>query len=63
MDDILVIKKGIFEEHLQQLSEVFRRCQKANLKLNAEKFIFVLNEIEYLGYIVTPDGVKPNQKN
>jgi hypothetical protein len=62
IDDILVIKKGTFEEHLQQLNEVLRRCQKANIKLNAEKCSFGLNEIDYLGYIVTPEGVKPNPK-
>ena len=62
MDDILVIKRGTFEEHLQQLEEVLRRCQRANIKLNAEKCSFGLNEIDYLGYIVTPEGVKPNPK-
>ena len=37
IDDILVIKKGSFSEHLEQLEEIFRRCQKANLQLNADK--------------------------
>lgn len=62
IDDILVVKNGKFEEHLLQLEEVFRRCQKTNLKLNAEKCRFGLNEIDYLGYIVTPEGIKPNPK-
>ena len=62
IDDILVIKRGSFDEHLQQLEEVFDRCQKAGLKMNAEKCRFGLNEIDYLGYIVTPNGIKPNPK-
>ena len=62
IDDILVIKKGSFKEHLEQLEEIFRRCQNTNLKLNAEKCRFGLNEIDYLGYIVTPEGIKPNPK-
>ena len=62
LDDILVIKKGTFSQHLTQLEEVFRRCLNSNLKLNADKCSFGLNEIEYLGYIVTPQGVKPNPK-
>ena len=62
MDDILVIKRGTFQEHLEQLQEVLQRCQKANIKLNAEKCSFGLNEIDYLGYIITPNGVKPNPK-
>ena len=39
-----------------------RRCQKANLQLNADKCSFGINEINYLGYIVTPEGVKPDPK-
>jgi len=62
IDDILVFKKGSFEEHLEQLDEVFRRCKKTGLKMNAEKCRFGLNEIDYLRYIVTPTGVKPNPK-
>ena len=62
IDDILVINKGSFQNHLEQLEEVFRRCQKMNLKMNADKCRFGLNEIDYLGYIVTPEGIKPNPK-
>ena len=62
IDDILVVKKGSFDGYLQQLDEIFRRCQKANLKLNPLKCRFGLNEIDYLGYIVTPTGVQPNPK-
>ena len=35
LDDILVINKGDFSQHLEQLEEVFRRCLNTNLKLNA----------------------------
>ena len=35
IDDILVINKGTYEEHLKQLDEVFRRCKRANIKINA----------------------------
>ena len=56
IDDILVVKKGSFEEHLEQLNKIFWRCQKSNLKLNPLKCRFGLNEIDYLGYIITPKG-------
>ena len=57
IDDILVIKKGNYDEHLVQLDEVFRRCQRANIKINAGKCRFGLKEIDYLGYIITPTGI------
>jgi len=36
--------------------------QKAGLKINSEKSHFGINEVEYLGYVVTREGVKPNPK-
>ena len=62
IDDVLVVKRGTYKEHLEQLDEIFRRCRKAGLKVNAEKCRFGLNEIDYLGYIITPEGIKPNPK-
>ena len=32
IDDILVVNKGSFKDHLKQLEEIFRRCQKTNIK-------------------------------
>ena len=32
------------------------------MQLNADKCNFGINEINYLGYIVTPEGVKPDPK-
>ena len=62
IDDILVVKRGTYKEHLEQLDEIFRRCRKAGLQVNAEKCRFGLEEIDYLGYIITPEGIKPNPK-
>ena len=35
---------------------------KAGLKVNAEKCTFCAHEIEYLGYFLTRDGIKPQPK-
>ena len=62
LDDVLAIGKGTFDEHLETLEEVFRRCEEKNLKLNANKCFFAVEEIEYLGYIITKDGIRPDPK-
>jgi hypothetical protein len=62
IDDILVVKKGMFNKHLNQIDEIFCRCQKANLKLNPLKCRFGLNEIDCLGYIVAPTGKNQIQR-
>ena len=62
LDDLLIISNGSFEEHLQQLGRVLQRLRRAGLKINAEKSSFFAPEIEYLGYLLTKDGIKPVQK-
>ena len=38
------------------------RLHNAGLKVNAAKSFFCTHEIEYLGYILTRDGIKPQHK-
>ena len=38
---------------------VLTRLQDAGLKINADKSKFCALETEYLGYILTRDGIKP----
>jgi hypothetical protein len=62
IDDLLVITRGTLEDHLEKLREVIRRLRKAGLKVNTAKSFFGTHEIEYLGYILTRGGIKPQQK-
>jgi hypothetical protein len=62
IEDLLVITRGTLEDHLDKLREVLRRLRKAGLKVNALKSHFCTHEIEYLGYILTSEGFKPQPK-
>jgi hypothetical protein len=59
LDDLLCIYRSSLEDNLKKIEEVLRRLCDAGLKVNAEKFTFCALEIEYLGYILTRDGNKP----
>jgi hypothetical protein len=59
LDDLLYISKLSLEDHLEKLEEVLRQLCNAGLKVNAEKLTFCALEIEYLGYVLTRDGLKP----
>ena len=59
IDDLLVITKGSYEEHLSRLSEVLTRLQDAGLRVNAKKSFFAKEELEYLGYWITREGIQP----
>ena len=62
IDNLLVITRGTLEDHLEKLREVLRRLRGAGLKVNAAKSFFCTHEIEYLSYILTREGIKPQPK-
>ena len=41
------------------MSEVLSRLRKAGLRINAAKSLFAEAEIEYLGYVLAREGIKP----
>ncbi len=59
LDDLLCISRSSLEDHLNKLEEVLRPLCNAGLKVNADKLTFCALEIEYLGYILTRVGIKP----
>ena len=59
LDDLLIITKSSYDEHLAQVGNVLRRLQGAGLRVNAAKSFFAEAKIEYLGYILTREGIKP----
>jgi len=58
IDDV-VIHTRTHEEHLQILQRVFMRLFKHNLKINLKKCVFGSQEVSYLGFRLTPEGIKP----
>lgn len=59
IDDIIIVGKNR-EDHLKNLEEVFSLLEKANLKVNIEKSKFLKTEVEFLGHVVTQNGILPD---
>ena len=59
LDDLLCITKASLDDHLDHLRLVLTRLREAGLKVNAPKSKFCAEETEYLGYILTRTGIKP----
>jgi hypothetical protein len=62
IDDLLIIMRRTLDKHLQRMKTVLSRLHDTGLKVNAAKSSFCAHEIEYLGYILTRDGIKPHPK-
>ena len=49
-------------QHLLHLEQVFKCLREANVRLKPSKCHFVEPEVEYLGHVVSSEGLKPNPK-
>ncbi|MCO5581251.1 hypothetical protein L7F22_035129 [Adiantum nelumboides] len=56
-DDMIVFSKSE-AEHMEHLRAVFETLQKERLVVNGKKSEFFMEEIHFLGHIVSKDGVK-----
>ncbi|KAG1372354.1 hypothetical protein G6F61_011129 [Rhizopus arrhizus] len=55
-DDIIVYSRTV-EEHKQHLCQVLTQLEAANLSIKLSKSQFILDSVEYLGFIVSEHGV------
>jgi hypothetical protein len=62
IDDVLMVSKNSFLDHLFKLDEVPRRMRQAGLKINAKKSFFARSELEHLGCWVARKGIQPMPK-
>ena len=56
VDDIIVFSET-YDDHLKHLQEVFDRLRKANLKLKISKCDFIKKKLNYLGHIISDEGI------
>ena len=59
IDDIVCFSRT-FEQHLEDVESIFKRLEDNGLKLQPPKCSFLRPSFEILGYVATPDGLKPN---
>ncbi len=59
--DDLLIHTDTHEKHLEVLDKVLACLHKNYLKINLEKCIFGNKEVSYLGFKLTPEGIKPGK--
>ena len=59
LDDILVIIKGSKREHEKELDNIFKKLNSEGIAINLQKCEFAKTNIEWLGFTITPNGIKP----
>ncbi|KAH7724395.1 gagpol and env protein precursor [Aphelenchoides avenae] len=57
LDDILIATDSL-EEHFEVLERVFQKLREYNLRLKPSKCAFLTTETEFLGHVISSEGLK-----
>ncbi|KAI2655654.1 Retrovirus-related Pol polyprotein from transposon 17.6 [Labeo rohita] len=58
LDDVVTYSQS-WQEHLEHLSDILKRLQKAGLTINSSKCSWAQVEVKYLGYLLGHGQIKP----
>ena len=61
LDDVIIFSKTI-DDHINHIQAVLKLLKEAGLKIKLSKCTFLRQEVEYLGHIVSNEGIKPDPK-
>ena len=60
LDDIVIFSRS-FEEHKRIVDMVLEKLEAAGITLRPEKCVFGSNEVNYLGYYMNEEGIRPQK--
>jgi transposase InsO family protein len=61
LDDVLVFG-ATMEEHDKRLKMVLKRVEESGIKLNGEKCVFGVSELQFLGHNLSEKGIQPTKQ-
>ena len=60
-DDIIIYNRS-WKDHVQHVDRVLKLLEEKQLYEKTSKYFFEVQEVEYLGHIVSQEGVKVDSK-
>ena len=60
--DYIIIFGSTIQQHNENLVIVLQRLKELGLKIQPDKCEFLKPELEYLGHVITHEGIKPYPK-
>lgn len=61
VDDIIIFSRDE-RSHLRHVNEVFETLERAHMKIQLDKCEFFKREVEFLGFVVSREGIKADPK-
>ena len=62
LDDILIITKRTLDKHEKELDKILHRLNEENPAISPRKCEFAKEQIIWLGFTITPNGVTPTKQ-
>ena len=62
IDDLFIITKGDWSDHLNKLEWVPQKLKDNKIKCNTNNSFFGQTQMEYMGFWVTQNGIRPVNK-
>ena len=62
IDDTLMIGTNTFEEHIKMVHKVLKMLEDHGMQVNPLKSFWGRSEVEYLGFLVTREVIRPQKK-
>ena len=64
IDDILLLQRHgkMEEDHLKKIEIVLKRLNDIGFRANLRRSFFIQTKVEYLGFLLTTDGIRPQPK-
>lgn len=59
VDDVVVYSRS-WEEHLRDVDLVLSKFKEFGITLNLKKCMLALNQLPFLGHIISPEGIRPD---
>ena len=61
LDDILIFLQNL-KDHRKHVRTILKRVKETGLRLKTSKCEFHTKEIEYLGYVISPQGLRMDEE-
>ena len=62
IDDIIILGNSSLVDHLKDIAKVLKRLSNKGMQINSTKSSWSVSEVDYLGFTITREGIKPQRK-
>ena len=59
LDDIILIVNNRYKDHYKEVGQIVENLKDMGMKINHSKSFWAQPGVEYLGYLINSEGIRP----